>query len=290
MEPPTTTATGRRPKGKPPVKAVVRPKQYRGVRQRPWGKFVAEVRHNGNRIWLGTYGTAEEAALAYDEAAYLLYGSRAILNFRRRIGSNKPEYTTLIPAVGEQLKRVIKGAEQGGAPSAEIPVEDILQTKGRSLKDAARNLDVNQFTPKHACPTYGIHIWPPRKKHNFIGQSCPNESPEFVDQEQSTQVNSDALLPSNQVSASADTTSVTVKARYGNDIIIKFRLSWPWEIVKLEQQVEKRLKLEAGTYNIKYKDGDNELILIACDEDLQDCISSSRLQGATSIEVLLEPK
>ncbi|KAG5560392.1 hypothetical protein RHGRI_003641 [Rhododendron griersonianum] len=99
MEPPTTMATGRLPKGKPPVKAVVRPKRYRGVRLRNWGRFTAEVRHNnGNRIWLGTYGTAEEAALAYDEAAYRLYGSRAVLNFPHRIGSNKPEYTTLIPA------------------------------------------------------------------------------------------------------------------------------------------------------------------------------------------------
>lgn len=124
------------------MKAVVRPKKYRGVRLRSWGKFVAEVRRiNGNRIWVGAYGTAEEAALAYDEVAYRLYGSRAVLNFPLRIGSNKPEYTTLIPAVREQLKRDIKRAEQRGAPSAEIPVEDILQTKGRSLKDAARNLN-----------------------------------------------------------------------------------------------------------------------------------------------------
>lgn len=161
MEPPTTTATGRRPKGKPPVKAVVRPKQYRGVRLRTWGKFAAEVRHNnGNRIWLETYGTAEEAALAYDEAAYRLYGSRAVLNFPHRIGSNKPEYTTLIPAVREPLKRVIKGAEQRGAPSAEIPVEDILQTKGRSLKDAARNLDgTHLFSYTHSFK---------KLKHNFV--------------------------------------------------------------------------------------------------------------------------
>lgn len=43
--------------------------------------------------------------------------------------------------VHERLKRVIKGAEQRGVPSAKIPVEDILQTEGRSLKDAARNLN-----------------------------------------------------------------------------------------------------------------------------------------------------
>lgn len=60
-----------------------RRKKFRGVRQRPWGRWAAEIRDptQGKRVWLGTYDTPEEAAAVYDTAAIRLKGSAAVTNF-----------------------------------------------------------------------------------------------------------------------------------------------------------------------------------------------------------------
>ncbi|KAL4296880.1 hypothetical protein GQ457_12G012050 [Hibiscus cannabinus] len=90
--------------------------------------------------------------------------------------------------------------------------------------------------------------------------------------------------PTHCVTARHETKNMTIKATYREDII-RFRISLSSGIVELKEEVAKRLKLEVGTFDIKYLDDDNEWVLIACDADLQECADVSISSGSNIIRL-----
>ncbi|KAM7505597.1 hypothetical protein LguiB_004501 [Lonicera macranthoides] len=111
--------------------------KFVGVRQRPSGRWVAEIKDTTQKIrmWLGTFETAEEAARAYDEAACLLRGSNTRTNFITHVSANSP-LASRIQSLLNSKKTAAKQKKTESSVSASTPKQQKTESSVSTISSA----------------------------------------------------------------------------------------------------------------------------------------------------------
>ncbi|XP_076900267.1 ethylene-responsive transcription factor ERN1-like [Bidens hawaiensis] len=166
-------------------------KRFVGVRQRPSGRWVAEIKDTIQqiRVWLGTFNTAEEAARAYDEAACLLRGSNTRTNFWPCNPSNKsPALSSKITNLLLQRLRAKNGGniETNGDYTNTPPMESSHSFQNNHFQESTnvQDSDFDQIfdpIPDDSFSASSEYCSRDDTNHNIVGDEAKMEGNQEVD-------------------------------------------------------------------------------------------------------------
>ncbi|MCO5596529.1 hypothetical protein L7F22_050594 [Adiantum nelumboides] len=159
-----------------------RPFQFKGVRRRRWGRWVAEIRvpNSRNRLWLGSYPTAHQAARAYDVAAACLRGASAILNLPSLPLPSHCNSHDLSPAsirnlAGQEAARLSSRSQQYSlhADGSDCQASD----PAALLHNETHHEDLGAAAASH-CDRSPDHLHPPSEEQHG---AAPYDPPSLLD-------------------------------------------------------------------------------------------------------------
>ncbi|CAI9775678.1 unnamed protein product [Fraxinus pennsylvanica] len=114
--------------------------KYKGVRKRKWGKYVSEIRlpNSRERIWLGSYDTAEKAAKAFDAALFCLRGSHAKFNFP----DDPPNITGGQSLTPTEIQDAAQQYANNSSSNTQQPPTELEDASPSSNSEGARTTDL----------------------------------------------------------------------------------------------------------------------------------------------------
>ena len=227
------------------VKVQQPPARFKGVRYRSWGRWVSEIRlpRSRERVWLGSFATAEMASRAFEAASIALHGSPSSPDHgHRRRRRRLPRATATGPQPGsgtpaqrhlfkDKIRAIASAAaaaasiKPGGASLSNLPPQFYTEPTTYS-----RNSPGIEYDEEEVDSDTSVSMW----NHHWAMNRSPGS------EESSSSSSSDSYYGSN----SQDDSPVQNEwAGLGLGLGLELELDGPWN---LEQEISVSQRRKGG--------------------------------------------